>query len=84
MELVETANRALLALRQLYRGGLDDSLLGPGDCWGLGIVPDNLGGDLSRRVLGEVRRQSPPSTTPSQGAALLRLRPAASAAGHQS
>ncbi|CAK0856436.1 unnamed protein product [Prorocentrum cordatum] len=84
MELVETANRSLLALRQLYRGSLDDSLLGLADCWGQGIVPDNLDGDLSRRVLGEVRRQSPPSTTPSQGAALLRLRPAASAAGHQS
>ncbi|CAK0805123.1 unnamed protein product [Prorocentrum cordatum] len=84
MELVDTANRSLLALRQLYRGSLGDSLLGLADCWGQGIVPDNLDGDLSRRVLGEVRRQSPPSTTPSQGAALLRLRPAASAAGHQS
>ncbi|CAK0828932.1 unnamed protein product [Prorocentrum cordatum] len=83
MELVETANRSLLALRQLYRGSLDDSLLGLADCWGQGIAPDNLDGDLTRRVLGEVRRQSPPSTTPSQGAALLRLRPAATAAGNQ-
>ncbi|CAK0805132.1 unnamed protein product, partial [Prorocentrum cordatum] len=48
MELVDTANRSLLALRQLYRGSLGDSLLGLADCWCQGIVPDSLGGDLSR------------------------------------
>ncbi|CAK0860440.1 unnamed protein product [Prorocentrum cordatum] len=70
MELVETANRSLLALRQLYRGSLDDGLLGLADCWGQEIVPDNLGGDLSAGAW--------------RGAALLRLRPAAAAAGNQS
>ncbi|CAK0897485.1 unnamed protein product, partial [Prorocentrum cordatum] len=44
MELAETANRSLLALRQLYRGSLDDSLLGLADCWGQGVAPDNLDG----------------------------------------
>eukprot|EP00959_Pyramimonas_sp_CCMP1952_P117393 2454094-Pyramimonas_sp.AAC.1 len=84
VETLGRANRTLLALRQLYRGSLDDSLLELADCWGQGVMPDNLDGDLSRRVLGEVRRQQPPPTTPCQGAAILRLRPAASAAGNQS
>ncbi|CAK0797355.1 unnamed protein product [Prorocentrum cordatum] len=72
VETLGRANRTLLALRQLYRGSLDDSLLELADCWGQGVMPDNLDGDFSRRVLGEVR------------AAILRLRPAASAAGNQS
>ncbi|CAK0874453.1 unnamed protein product [Prorocentrum cordatum] len=57
MELVETANRSLLALRQLYRGSLDDSLLGLADCWGQGIVPDNLDGDLSRSASPRVAQK---------------------------
>ncbi|CAK0828294.1 unnamed protein product [Prorocentrum cordatum] len=84
VEMLGRANRFLLELRQLYRGSLDDSLLELAECWGRGPMPDNLGGDLSRRVLGEVRRQQPPPTTPCQGAAILRLRAAASAAGNQS
>ncbi|CAK0884377.1 unnamed protein product, partial [Prorocentrum cordatum] len=83
MERGETANRSLLALRQLYRGSRDDSPLGLADCWCPGIAFDNLDGGLSRRVLGEVGHQSPPSTTPSQGAAPLRLCLAAAAAGNQ-
>eukprot|EP00959_Pyramimonas_sp_CCMP1952_P033050 693236-Pyramimonas_sp.AAC.1 len=77
-------NISLLALRQLYRGSVDDGLLELAECWGQGPMPDNLDGDLSRRVLEEVSRLRPPSTTPCQGAAILRPRPAASAAGNQS
>ena len=84
LEILGRANRCLLALQQLYRGSLDDGLLGPVERWGQGPVPENLDGHLSRRVLREVRRQLPPPTTPSQGAAILRLRSAASAADNQS
>ncbi|CAK0855196.1 unnamed protein product, partial [Prorocentrum cordatum] len=42
-----------------------------------------MDGDLAKRVLSEVRRLQPPSTTPSREAAMLRLRNAASAADHQ-
>ena len=76
------ANRFLPALRQLYRWSLNDGLLDLADRWGQEVMPDDLDGDLSRRLFGEVRRQLPPSMTPCQGAASLRLRPAASAVGN--
>ena len=84
IEIADRANRALLALRQLYRGTLDDSLLDSDDVWGREDVPNNLDGDLSRRVLEQVRRLPPPLPVPRQGAAILRLRPAAMAADSQS
>ncbi|CAK0869509.1 unnamed protein product, partial [Prorocentrum cordatum] len=84
LDVAQRANRCLLGLRQLYRGTLGDELLHPGEIWGQGPLPSTMDGDLSRRVLEEVRRLPPPPSTPEQGAAILRLRPAATAAENQS
>ena len=72
---VSRANGCLLALRQLHRANFDDELLTRREIWGREEVPDNVGGDPARRVLGEVRRCQPPPSTPSTGAGMLRLRP---------
>ena len=84
VEIFGRANRALLALRDLYHGTFSDDLLSGEEIWGRSSLPENLDGDLARRVLGEVRLNLPPPSTPSPGAAILRLRPAASAADSQS
>ena len=84
VEIFGRANRALLALRDLYHGTFSDDLLSGEEIWGRSSLPENLDGDLARRVLGEVRLNLPPPSTPSPGAAIQRLRPAAPAADSQS
>ncbi|CAK0906755.1 unnamed protein product [Prorocentrum cordatum] len=81
---VGRSSRCLVALGQLCHGSFSDEPLARRGAWCRVGPPDKVGGDLARRVLGEVGGGPPPPSMSSQGAAIQWQRPVAAAAGSQS